>query len=266
VPDVPDVWAVAAAYERYVGRWSRVVARQFLRLLDSPAGLRFLDVGCGAGALIAAIAATGSPSGIVGVDPATGLLAHARDGLPANVRCAVCAGDAQRLPFRDHSVDIVVSGLALNFVPDPLRAAGEMARVVAPGGVVAGYVWDYADRMRLIRYFWDAAVAIDPAAHAFDEAHRFPLCRPRPLRDLWTAAGLRGTSVEAIDVPTRFADFEDYWTPFLGGQGPAPAYVSSLTERQRDALRDLLRARLPADPDGGIPLTARAWAVRGSAS
>jgi SAM-dependent methyltransferase len=255
------VWAAGEAYERYVGRWSRLVAREFLRGLACAARLRFLDVGCGTGALMAAIADTSAPSAILGVDPAAGLLALARDRLTTG---AVCAGDAQRLPLRDHSADVVVSGLALNFVPDPLRAVTEMARVAAPGGVVAAYVWDYAGGMEMIRYFWDAAVEADPAARASDEAHRFPLCHPGPLHDLWTAAGLRGTSVDAIEVPARFAGFADYWTPFLGGQGPAPGYLASLTEHQRRTVRELLRARLPAEPDGHLSLTARAWAVRGS--
>lgn len=158
-----------------------------------------------------------------------------------------------------------MSGLAVNFVPDPGRAAAECARVTASGGVAAAYVWDYAEGMAMMRHFWDCAAAIDPGALALDEGRRFPLCRPEPLRQLWADAGLQEVTVEAIDVPTLFADFDDYWRPFLGGQGPAPRYAMSLTDDHRRALRDLLRSRLPADPDGSIPLTARAWAVRGRA-
>jgi SAM-dependent methyltransferase len=165
----------------------------------------------------------------------------------------------------DLQFDAVVSGLTLNFVPEPDRAAAELARVAAPGGVVAAYVWDYAEGMAMMRYFWDAATALDPAAAELDEGRRFPLCQPDALGRLWTGAGLADVEVRAIEVPTRFADFDDYWTPFLGGQGPAPGYVMSLDEERRDALRDLLHARLPSAQDGSIPLTARAWAVRGTA-
>ncbi|HCT76115.1 MAG TPA: SAM-dependent methyltransferase, partial [Micromonosporaceae bacterium] len=163
------------------------------------------------------------------------------------------------------SFDAVVSGLALNFVPDPRRAAAEIARVAASGGVAAAYVWDYAEGMAMMRYFWEAATALDPAAAELDEGRRFPLCRPQPLSRLWADAGLDKVTTQALEVPTVFADFDDYWRPFLGGQGPAPGYAMSLTEEHRRALRDLLRARLPSNPDGSIPLIARAWAVRGIA-
>jgi SAM-dependent methyltransferase len=172
-------------------------------------------------------------------------------------------GDAQALPVETGAVDAAVSGLVLNFVPEPARAVAELARVVRPGGVVGAYVWDYADRMELMRHFWDAAVALDPAAAALDEGRRFPLCQPAPLTALWTQAGLHDVEVRPIDVLTRFRDFADYWSPFLGGQGPAPGYAMALTEARREALRDHLRARLPVEADGAIPLVARAWAVRG---
>jgi hypothetical protein len=128
---------------------------------------------------------------------------------------------------------------------------------------VAAYVWDYAGQMQLMRCFWDAAVALDPGAREFDEAVRFPLCRPQPLRTAFAAADLDDVEVRPIDVPTPFCDFDDYWTPFLGGQGPAPGYVTSLTEEHRAALRARLEETLPRSAAGGIELTARAWAVRG---
>jgi SAM-dependent methyltransferase len=262
---VQDVWAVGDAYEAYVGRWSRGVAEAFLRWLEVPAGRRWLDVGCGTGALTATVLAMADPAEVVGVDMSEGFLANARARI-VDPRSTFHAGDARSLPLPDRRFDAVVSGLALNFVPDPGRAAAEFARVAAVDGVAAAYLWDYAEGMAMMRYFWDAATALDPAAAELDEGRRFPLCRPEPLRDLWTDAGLDKVTVQAIEVPTVFADFEDYWRPFLGGQGPAPGYVMSLTEEQRDALRDLLRVRLPVNPNGSIPLTARAWAVRGIAS
>jgi hypothetical protein len=118
--------------------------------------------------------------------------------------------------------------------------------------------------MELIRCFWDAARALEPAAAALDEAVRFPGCARAPLEALFAAAGLSGVEARAIDVATRFRDFDDYWSPFLGGQGPAPAYAMSLPEDRRAALREAIRASLPIAPDGSIPLAARAWAVRGS--
>jgi len=257
-----DVWAVGNAYEAYIGRWSRPVAAAFVPGLRRPAGGRWLDLGCGTGALTDAVLALAEPDAVVGVDPSEGFLAEARRRVN-DPRASFRSGDAASVPLAEGAVDTVVSGLALNFVPEPDRALAECVRVTAPGGVVAAYVWDYAEGMTMLRFFWDAATALDPDAARLDEGPRFPLCRPDPLRRLWTDAGLADVTVQAIEVPTRFADFDDYWHPFLGGQGPAPGYVASLTPERRDALADRLRERLPAGPDGSIPLTARAWAVQG---
>lgn len=259
-----EVWADGAAYEAYVGRWSRLVAAEFLAGLDQPPGLRWLDVGCGTGALTSTVLARTDPARVDGVDPSGGFVAHARTRV-ADPRVVFHVGDARALPLPAAAVDVVVSGLALNFVPDPARAVAEFARVLSPGGVAAAYVWDYADGMTMMRYFWDAAAAHHPAAAELDEGRRYAMCRPEPLRALWANAGLRDVSVRPVEVPTVFADFTDYWTPFLGGQGSAPGYVSSLAEPDRAELRELLRARVPTEPDGSIRCTARAWAVRGTA-
>lgn len=260
----PDVWALGDAYEAYIGRWSRRVARAFLRWLDVAGDLTWLDVGCGTGALTAEVLAGAGPARVLGVDPSEGFLAGARAAI-TDPRADFCAADAQALPLASGGCDAAVSGLALNFVPDPRRAAAELVRVTRSGGLVAAYVWDYAEGMEMIRYFWDSAVALDPAAAELDEGSRFPLCRPEPLRRLWSDGGLTEVQVEALDVPTVFSDFDDYWAPFLGGQGPAPGYAISLTEDRRRALRHLLRDRLPESADGTVPLTARAWAIRGTA-
>ncbi|MGI8331818.1 class I SAM-dependent methyltransferase [Actinomadura scrupuli] len=259
-----EVWSAGDAYEAYVGRWSRPVAEVFLHWLEVPAGRSWLDVGCGTGALTGTVLALADPARVVGVDTSEGFLAGARARI-TDPRSAFHAGDARSLPFPDRSFDAVVSGLALNFVPGPGDAAAELARVTAPGGVAAAYVWDYAEGMAMLRYFWDAAVALDPAAAERDEGRRFPMCRPEALGGLWADAGLEHVTVRAIEVPTVFADFDDYWRPFLGGQGPAPGYLTSLTEDHRRGLRNLLGDRLPSGPDGSVPLTARAWAVRGVA-
>lgn len=262
VPRPTDVWARGDGYEPYVGRWSRRVAFEFLPWLSVEPGGRWLDVGCGTGALTGSVLVVAEPAAVTGVDPSEGYLRHARRQV-TDRRATFGAGDARALPATDRSFEAVVSGLVLNFVPDPARAVGEMARVAAGDGVVGAYVWDYAGDMQLIRHFWDAAVALDPAAQDLDEGVRFPGCGPEPLRALAEGAGLTDVEVRAIDVPTVFIDFDDYWTPFLGGQGPAPGYVASLTGEQRTALRERLRSTLPASGDGSIGLTARAWAVRG---
>lgn len=258
-----EVWKVGEAYEHYVGRWSRQVAEVFVRWLGVPAGRRWLDVGCGTGALTSTVLRAGDPAEVTGVDPSDGFLTRARQGID-DPRARFSVGDARELSFPDGHFDVAVSGLVLNFVPEPAAAAGELARVTAPGGVVAAYLWDYADGMRMMRHFWDAATALDPAAAEQDEGRRFPLCRPEPLRALWLGAGLTDVAVEPIEVPTRFRDFDDYWAPFLGGQGPAPGYVSTLDAARRTALQALLRDRLPVGTDGAIVLSARAWAVRGA--
>jgi trans-aconitate methyltransferase len=259
------MWAAGEAYEPYVGRWSRLVAQEFLPRLDVPQGARWLDVGCGTGALCSTILDRCTPSAITGVDQSEAFLAYARRQLP-DPRVQFHQGDAQALPVQDAAFDAVVSGLVLNFVPDQAKAAREMRRAARPGGTVAVYVWDYAGEMQMMRRFWDAAAALDPAgAGGRDEALRFPLCTPDPLRRLFGDAGLRQVEVTSIEVPTVFRDFDDYWTPFLAGGAPAPIYCMSLSEDRRAALRERLRATLPTEPDGSIHLSARAWAVRGTA-
>ncbi|MDP8923499.1 MAG: class I SAM-dependent methyltransferase [Chloroflexota bacterium] len=258
------MWASGSPYEAYVGRWSRLVVREFLAWLGVPGGGRWLDVDCGTGALSEAILREASPAEVVGLDPSAGFIAHARQHLK-DARARFGVGDAQALPFEDDAFDAVVSGLVLNFLPSPTRGVAEMVRVVRPGGTVAAYVWDYAGEMQVMRRFWDAAAALDPAARDLDEGRRFPICRPEPLERLWSDGGLGSVRVRPIDVPTVFRDFDDYWTPFLGGQGPAPSYVAPLDEQRRMALRERLRADLQAGDDGSIAMKARAWAVRGIA-
>ena len=257
-----DVWESGASYEPYVGRWSRLVAREFLPWLDVPAGGRWLDVGCGTGALSQTIVEIAAPGAVTGVDRSGGFVAFAREHV-WDARAQFEVGDAQALAVATGAYDAVVSGLVLNFVPRPDHAVAEMMRAVRPGGVVAAYVWDYAGRMQLMRHFWNAVTALDPAAGDRDEGRRFPICQPDPLAELFQNSGLRDVEVRPIDISTHFRDFEDYWSPFLGGQGAAPSHAMSLGEGQRAALRERIRAGLPFAPDGSIPLVARAWAVRG---
>jgi SAM-dependent methyltransferase len=256
-----DVWAAGDLYEPYVGRWSRRVAREFLQWLGMPPGIDWLDVGCGTGALTRTIVECANPRVARGIDRSPGFVEYARSHAGEPARFDV--GDAQSLPIDDASVDAAVSGLVLNFVPQPSQAVAEMARVVRSGGTVAAYVWDYAGRMELMRHFWDAAVALDPRAGELDEGRRFPLCQSQPLTRLFADARLSAVEVRAIDIPTVFRDFDDYWSPFLGGQGPAPGYAMALDESKRNALADRIRSNLPIEKDGTIRLIARAWAVRG---
>jgi SAM-dependent methyltransferase len=258
---MPRLWASGDAYEPYVGRWSRLVARRFVDWLDLPEGWAWLDVGCGTGALSDTIAARASPRFVLGIDPSDAFVSYATARVPAPVEFAV--GQAEELPVSDRSFEAVVSGLVLNFLPDPGRGLSEMVRAAAPGGVVAAYVWDYAGRMQLMRHFWDAAIELDDAAAALDEGARFPICSPEPLLSLARDAPLVDAEVSPIEVETVFKDFDDYWSPFLGSHAPAPDYAMSLEEEARARLRERLWSRLPIRDDGTIHLVARAWAVKG---
>jgi len=259
-PPVSDTWERGSPYERYIGRWSRQVAPQFLSWLGIAPGRRWLDVGCGTGALCAAIVDACAPSSVSGVEPSAGFRALAAKSL--GDRVALHDGSAASVPLGDRSVDVTVSGLVLNFVPDLPAALAEMRRVTSPGGTIAAYVWDYAGRMELIRWFWDMASELDPKAAELHEGVRFPLCNPDALMAEFRKAGLREPKTVPIDVPTDFASFDDYWSPFLGGQGPAPAYAMALPEEARNRLRERLLARMPVASDGSLGLIARAWAIR----
>lgn len=257
-----DSWASGDHYEPYVGRWSRLVAREFLNWLAIPAGSQWLDVGCGTGALSQTILQIAGPAKVKGIDRSEGFVAFAQTHIQDS-RVQFEVGDAQSLNVETGSFDAVVSGLALNFIPQPERAIAEMTRVTRSGGVVAAYVWDYADGMQLMRHFWDAASALDPNAVELDEGRRFPICQPEALSQLFESASLQHVEARPIEVPTVFRDFNDYWSPFLGGQGPAPSYLMSLSDEHRAALHERIRAGLPFAFDGSISLVARAWAVRG---
>ena len=262
MPERKEHWSAGELYEPYVGRWSRKVALEFLAWLQVAPHAQWLDVGCGTGALTQAVLRVGQPASVLGIDASTAFIDYAQACTPDG-RARYQVGDALALPLEASSADVVISGLMLNFVPQPERALAEMARVARAGGQVAVYVWDYAEGMQLMRHFWDAALRLDPAALDSTEGRRFPMCRPEPLRALFEQAGLLEVEVQALEVPTVFRDFDDYWTPFLGGQGPAPGYAMALPEADRERLRELIRASLPHEADGSIPLRARAWGVRG---
>jgi SAM-dependent methyltransferase len=256
-----DAWESGNPYEYFMGRWSRLVARSFIDWLSPSSGLRWLDVGCGTGALCEVILNDRGPSELIAVDQSQGFIDSVKKKLGTQVRCEV--GDALDLPLAENSVGMAVSGLVLNFIPDPVEALGELKRVTCPGGTVAVYVWDYSGKMEFLRYFWDAVVEQDPGASGLHEGMRFPDSNEEGLRTMFTEAGLSDVTLAPIEVDTVFANFEDYWKPFLGGQGPAPTYLLSLDDIKRDRLRDVLKERLPVQPDGSIHMIARAWAARG---
>jgi len=257
-----DRWVGGEAYEAYMGRWSRLLAREFVEWLNPKPEAHWLEVGCGTGALTSAICDFCEPSSIVACDPSEPFVEHARKNL-SNVQVAFAVAGAEALPLREGCFDEVVSGLVLNFVPDPSKAVASMRERLRPGGTAAAYVWDYGEGMEFLRYFWEEAVALDSRAETLDEGRRFPLCQEPALASLFRASSLTTVETVELNIPTVFATFEDYWTPLLRGNGPAPSYVASLDLANLEHLRDRLRQRLRAESDGRIHLRARAWAVRG---
>ena len=261
--DNGDRWTAGDAYEAYMGRWSRAIARPFVEWLGVAAGGHWLEIGCGTGALTSTICALGEPAAVVACDQSSPFVAHARAHL-SDARVSFVGSAADQLPERAAGFDAIVSGLVLNFVARPAELLAAMRARTRPGGSVAAYVWDYAGGMELLHHFWREAAALDPAAAALDESRRFGAWQPGHLASLFESAGLARIQGTALVVPTAFATFDDFWAPFLGGTGPAPSYVASLPPPQRDALAERLRARLVTVSDASIRLHARAFAVRGT--
>ena len=257
-----DAWQAGDHYEAYMGRWSRRLAPRFLEWLGAPDGLDWLEVGCGTGALSAAIVARCNPKSLISIDPSEGFVAAARAKV-ADRRAEFRVGDAQALALDTSSRDVVASALVLNFVPDKQKALAEMKRVARAGGMIGYYVWDYpGGGVEFMRAFWNAAKSFDPAAVELSEDVRFPFCTPDGLTELMRNAGLARTDCTPIEVPTVFRDFEDFWHPFTLGAGPAPGYCASLAPDARQRLKERLHDSLPRGADGSIPLKARAWAVK----
>jgi SAM-dependent methyltransferase len=223
------------------------------------AGARALDVGCGPGALATELAAQLGAENVAAVDPSEPFAAACAARLPG-VRVEVAA--AESLPFEDAGFDAALSQLVVNFMGDPAAGVAEMRRVTRPGGVVAAAVWDYAGEMTLLRRFWDAAVALDPAAAEHDEGRSMPHCSPDELRLLWEGAGLRDVTTAELVVDAGYENFDDLWQPLESGVAPSGAYAAALAPAARAALREELRGRLGL---GGGPfrLSARAWFVSG---
>jgi len=254
------MFADARAYERFMGRWSESAAPQFVEFAGIPDRGKVLDIGCGTGALALTIARLRPHCKIEGIDVSREYIEFAR-GRTRNPRVRFETGDAQNLPFAPGTFDAAASLLVFNFIPDPAKALSEARRVTRVGGSISAAVWDYGDKMRMLRIFWDAAEELDSEAGRLDEKN-MPLCRNGELSQLWTRGGLRKVESSPLEITMRFASFDDFWNPFQLGQGPAGAYVSRLPRKRVLALREELRRRL-GGPQGPLSLPARLWAVRG---
>jgi SAM-dependent methyltransferase len=258
------MFAMSAAYEHFMGRWSRILAPVYVLFAGVGNGDRVLDIGAGTGSLSLAVDAMPGVKEVVGIDPSEGLLAHARKNAKAG-RPRFEVGDAQSLKFENASFDKTMTLLVINFVPDHDKAIAEMRRVTRPGGGVSACVWDYNDGMEMLRFFWDEAVTLDPAAEKRDERH-MKLTREGHLGDAWKKAGLTNVQEKPLVIEQSYTSFDDYWEPFLKGAGPAGAYVVALPEDRRQQLESRLRKRLlSGKSDGPFVLKARAWAVKGDA-
>jgi SAM-dependent methyltransferase len=260
----PAMFADADDYERFMGRWSRLVAPQLVDYTGAPDRGRMLDVGSGTGALAFTLAERKPQALVLGIDPSKEYVDYAKSKNRFPNRVSFETGDAQQLRFADASFDASLSLLVFNFIPDPLKALKEVRRVTKPGGRVSASVWDYGDGMKMLRAFWDGAVHLDPKAKEHDERH-MPLCRAGELAGLWREGGLENIQEQPHVIMMRFESFADYWDPFLLGQGPAGVYVKSLSRDQVQALRGEVKSRVsPSAEKSPFELSARVWSARGT--
>jgi SAM-dependent methyltransferase len=262
MPGAESFRAPADAYDRLVGRYGPQLATALMDFAGVRPGMRALDVGCGPGALTAALARRLGAASVCAADPSQPFAQACRTRHPG---VEVVVAGAEALPFAAGAFDAVLAQLVVNFMADAEAGVREMARVAGPGAVVAACVWDYGGEMTLLRAFWDAAREVDPRrGAAADEAVVMRWCRDGDLATLWRAAGLRDVRGAALDVTASYTGFEDLWAPLPTGVAPAGAFCASLDDDRRAALHDAYRRRLGVG-DGSFVLTARAWAVAGTA-
>jgi len=254
-----------AAYDRFLGRWTRRLAEPFIDFAHLPTDGPVLEVGCGTASLAGKIARRATSRPVVGVDLSLPYLTLAQRNAPHAV---YAASDAQKLAFQDRRFAAALAQLVLNFVPDPRAAVREMTRVTRPGGVVAASVWDFRGGLVYQRLFWDTAAGIDPAAgSARDRLFATPLGTADGLAALWSNAGLSEISTGSLTIRMDYESFDDYWQPLLGGQGPVGTYAANLPDERRSLIREHVRlAYLAGGIDGPRSMTATAWAVRGVAA
>jgi len=258
------MFSVSAGYERFMGRWSRLLAPAYIAFAGVKDSDRVLDVGTGTGALASALEAATTSSEIVGIDPSAGFINYAKKNVKSG-RASFEVGDAQALRFADESFDQTMALLVMNFVPDHNKAIVEMRRVTRPQGVVSACVWDYNAGMEMLRFFWDEVVALEPVMAPKDERN-MKLSREGQLGELWKKAGLVNVQEKPLVIEQAYTSFDDYWGPFLKGAGPGGAYVVSLGDERRRQLETRMRKRLLGNrDDGAFVLKAQAWCVRGEA-
>jgi SAM-dependent methyltransferase len=255
----------AEAYDRFMGRWSRIVAPLLVDFAAVPAAGRILDVGSGLGTVAFEIAKrNAAPVTVTGIDPSREFVAYAMNRNPFPERASFYVGGALGLPFEDGTFAASLSSLVFNFVADAKKALQEVRRVTEPAGRITAAVWDYSDVMGMLRTFWDAAADVDARAESLDEKH-MPLCRAGELSHLWEQGGLQNVHEQSLDITMKFDSFPDYWEPFLLGQGPAGAYLRTVPPDRLQVLRSALKARLPlSSQTDAFILPARVWAVRGT--
>jgi SAM-dependent methyltransferase len=252
-----------AAYEVFLGRWTRRLAEPLLDFAGFLAAGRLLDVGCGTGGMACAMAARWPARSVIGIDIAPPYIAFARSRAAANLHFEVA--DAARLPHPEASFGGAASQLVLNFVPDPAAVLREIQRVTMPGCPVVAAVWDFRGGLVYQRIFWDTAAGIDPrAAVTRDKLFSGPLTLPEGLLRLFESAGLNRVQRASITIRMDYANFDDYWQPLCSGQGPVGTYVDGLAPDLRSRIGEAVaRAYRSGAPDGPRSLTATAWAVRG---
>jgi len=251
-----------AAYERLMGRWSKLIGQQFLDWIAPAKALSWLDVGCGNGAFTEEIIARCAPAAVSAVDPSEGQLAYARIR-PGTTLAEFRVGDAQSLPFEHHSFDVVAMALAISFVPDPAKGADEMARVARPGGIVATYMWDFSV----------GGAPVDPIYRVLRTLGVEP---PKPpsaavatlegLQALWAKAGLQAIEVKHLRIDAVFASFDDYWESNSAPSGPQGVLISRMPPDEREKVHQALRAELRPGSDGRVTVPAVASAVKGKVS
>jgi SAM-dependent methyltransferase len=257
--DADKLFTDGEAYERLMGRWSRLVAGPFLDWLNAPNNLTWLDVGCGNGAFTEALIARCAPAAVTAIDPSEEQLAYARTRPGVGIADFRVA-DAQNLPLTDSSFDVAAMALVITFLPNPDKAVAEMRRVVRPGGWVASYMWDIPGGGVPVHPIYVAMESMgiatgrppNSAASARDAMQRF-----------WQEAGLESVETRTIRIPTVYSNFDDFWDSNAVPIGPQGKIIAGMTASAKEELRARLRDQLPVAPDGRIVYEAFANAVKG---
>jgi SAM-dependent methyltransferase len=250
------------AYERLMGRWSRLAGEIFLDWFDIPANVRWLDAGCGNGAFTAALIARCAPVEVIGIDPSEGQVSFARTR-PEAKSAQFRIGDAQALPFGDDRFDVAVMALVITFLSDPGKAVSEMARVVRPGGWVGTYMWDVPGGGTPVHPIY---VAMESLGMPSPRPPGAEVSRRDAMQALWKDAGLESIETQVIQIPVIYSDFDDFWDSNTVPVGPQGKAIQQMSQTVRAQLRARVREQLPIGPDGRIAYTSFANAVKGRVS